>query len=76
MNYYLHKVIPPRPTFAAMTETEFTIMSEHVATGRTRWTRTSRRRSAQSLTHRACTAWQWSKPLTSRRSGYWLKSTR
>jgi uncharacterized protein len=32
MNYYLYKVIPPRPTFAAdITETESAIMSKHVA---------------------------------------------
>jgi hypothetical protein len=32
MKYYLYKVIPPRPTFAAdMTETESAIMSGHVA---------------------------------------------
>ena len=30
----------------------------------------------RSPSHRACTAWQWSKPLTSRRSEYWLKATR
>ena len=32
MKYYMDKVIPPRPTFAAdMTETESAIMSKHVA---------------------------------------------
>lgn len=36
MNYYLYKLIPPRPTFAAdMTETEQAVMAEHVAY----WTR-------------------------------------
>lgn len=32
MKYYLYKVIPPRPTFAAdMTGTKSAIMSKHVA---------------------------------------------
>ena len=32
MKYYMYKVIPPLPTFAAdMTETESAIMSKHVA---------------------------------------------
>ena len=36
MNYFLYKLIPPRPTFAAdMTESERAVMTEHVAY----WTR-------------------------------------
>lgn len=77
MKYYLHKVILPRPTFAAdMTETESAIMSKHVAY----WTDLLDKDVAvafgRSPSHRACTAWQWSKPLTIRRSEYGLKATR
>jgi hypothetical protein len=47
MKYYMYKVIPPRPTFAAdMTETESAIMSNTSPTGRTCWTKTSRWRLA------------------------------
>ena len=77
MKYYLYKVIPPRPTFAAdMTDTESAIMSKHVAY----WTDLLDKAIAAAFgpvaTHRARTAWQWSKPPTSRRSGYWPKATR
>jgi hypothetical protein len=77
MKYYLYKVIPPPPTFAAdMTETESAIMSKHVAY----WTDLLDKDIAvafgRSPSHRAGTAWQGSKPLTSQRSEYWLKAIR
>jgi hypothetical protein len=69
MKYYLYKVIPPRPMFAAdMIETESAIMSKHVAY----WTDLLDKDVAvafgRSPSHRGSTAWQSSNPLTSRRS--------
>ena len=59
----MYKAIPPRPTFAAdMTETESAIISKHVAYWTDLLDKDVQRRPARSPTHRACTAWQWSKP--------------
>jgi hypothetical protein len=68
------QVIPPRPTFAAdMTGTKSEIMSKHVAY----WTdlldkdiAVAGRRAIGLVRHRG------PKPLTSRRSEYWLNATR
>ena len=63
MKYYLYKVIPPRPTFAAdMTGSKSAIMSNHVAY----WTDLLDKDVAVAFgwspSHRACTVRRWSKP--------------
>jgi uncharacterized protein len=73
MNYFLYKLIPPRPTFAAdMTGTEQAVMAEHVAY----WTRQRDRGFAVGFGPVADPACSWGVAIVEAESGQQARQLR